>query len=59
VATDDDAPLVPTLEPGTALPRAGTSTGRTVWDWVQLVGLLLLAAGVVVLVVFALTVGGR
>jgi hypothetical protein len=32
---------------------------RDVWGWVQLVGLGLLAAGVAVLAVFALTVGGR
>jgi hypothetical protein len=32
---------------------------RDVWNWVQLFGLGLLAAGVAVLVVFALTLGGR
>jgi hypothetical protein len=32
---------------------------RDLWGWVQLVGLGLLAAGVAVLAVFALTVGGR
>jgi hypothetical protein len=32
---------------------------RDVWSWVQLVGLGLLAAGVAVLAVFALMVGGR
>jgi hypothetical protein len=33
--------------------------GRDMWGWVQLAGLGLLAAGVAVLVVFALTLGGR
>jgi hypothetical protein len=32
---------------------------RDIWDWMQLIGLGLLAAGVAVLVVFALTLGGR
>jgi hypothetical protein len=32
---------------------------RDVWDWVQLIGLGLLAAGVAVLVWFALMLGGR
>jgi uncharacterized membrane protein HdeD (DUF308 family) len=41
------------------LPSAEPARVRTVWDWVQLVGLLLLAAGVAVLVVFALTLGGH
>jgi hypothetical protein len=31
---------------------------RDAWDWMQIVGLGLLAAGVAVLVVFALTLGG-
>ena len=33
--------------------------GRDMWGWVQLAGLGLLGAGVAVLVVFALTLGGR
>jgi hypothetical protein len=32
---------------------------RDFWTWAQWVGLALLAAGVAVLIVFALTVGGR
>ena len=37
----------------------GALASRDVWDWVQLIGLGLLAAGVAVLVGFALTLGGR
>ena len=51
---DADPGLLPRRE---ALEHAPNS--RTIWDWVQLAGLLLLAAGVAVLVAFALTVGGR
>jgi hypothetical protein len=32
---------------------------RNAWDWMQIIGLGCLAAGVAVLVVFALTLGGR
>jgi len=58
VPTDDIPPVQAPAEPN-VLPPAAPTTERTVWDWVQVVGLLLLAAGVAVLVVFALTLGGH
>jgi hypothetical protein len=58
---DGDQPLKaeqPVAEPRS--PQIGeASAPRDVWYWVQLSGLLCLAAGVAVLVVFALTLGGR
>ena len=56
--TDDIPPVQAPVEPN-VLPSVTPARDRTVWDWVQVVGLVLLAAGVAVLVVFALTVGGR
>ncbi len=56
--TDDIPPFQAPVEPN-VLPRADPAPDRTVWDWMQVVGLVLLAAGVAVLVVFALTLGGR
>jgi hypothetical protein len=42
------------------LPHLGeTPAPRDAWYWMQVSGLACLAAGVAVLVVFALTVGGR
>jgi hypothetical protein len=58
VPTDDIPPVQAPAEPN-VLPSVTPGPERTVWDWVQLVGLVLLAAGVAVLVVFALTLGGR
>jgi uncharacterized membrane protein HdeD (DUF308 family) len=58
VPTDDNPPAQAPAEPN-VLPQADPSPARTVWDWMQVVGLLLLAAGVAVLVVFALTLGGH
>ena len=55
---DDIPPVQAPVEPN-VLPRADTAPDRTVWDWMQVVGLVLLAAGVAVLVVFALTLGGH
>ena len=52
---DATAPgLLPRLNAFEHAPNA-----RTIWGWVQLVGLALLAAGVAVLVAFALMLGGR
>ena len=56
--TDDIPPVQAPVEPN-VLPRADPAPHRTVWDWMQVVGLVLLAAGVAVLVVFALTLGGH
>ena len=56
--TDDNPPHPAPVDPN-VLPRVDPAPERTVWDWMQVVGLILLAAGVVVLVVFALTLGGR
>ena len=56
--TDDIPPIQVSVEPN-VLPRADPAPDRTVWDWMQVVGLVLLAAGVAVLVVFALTLGGH
>jgi uncharacterized membrane protein HdeD (DUF308 family) len=58
VATDDIPPVQAPVEQN-VLPRATPAPERTVWDWMQVVGLVLLAAGVAVLVVFALTLGGH
>jgi hypothetical protein len=58
VPTDDNPPVEAPVEPN-VLPRDNPSPERTVWDWMQVVGLILLAAGVAVLVVFALTLGGH
>jgi hypothetical protein len=58
VPTDDDQPVQAPAEPN-VLPGATPAPERTAWDWLQVVGLILLAAGVAVLVVFALTVGGH
>ena len=55
----DDVPPVPAPAEPTVLPSATPAPERTVWDWLQVVGLVLLAAGVAVLVVFALTLGGH
>jgi hypothetical protein len=61
VTIDGDQP--PQVEQADAETRSAyvdeALSSRDVWDWVQLVGLGLLAAGVAVLVVFALTLGGR
>jgi hypothetical protein len=59
VPPDDDAQVHAPSEVRTVVPPATPAPVRTVWDWMQIVGLLLLAAGVAVLVVFALTLGGR
>ncbi len=56
--TDDNPPPQAAVDPN-VLPRADPAPDRTVWDWMQVVGLVLLAAGVAVLVVFALTLGGH
>ena len=56
--TDDIPPVQAPVEPN-VLPRADQAPDRTLWDWMQVVGLVLLAAGVAVLVVFALTLGGH
>ena len=56
--TDDNPPPQAPVDPN-VLPRADPEPERTVWDWMQVVGLVLLAAGVAVLVVFALTLGGH
>ena len=56
--TDDIPPVQAPVEPN-VLPLATPPPERTVWDWVQVVGLVLLAAGVAVLVIFALTRGGH
>ncbi len=56
--TDDIQPVQAPIEPN-VLPQVTPAPQRTVWDWVQVVGLVLLAAGVAVLVVFALTLGGH
>jgi uncharacterized membrane protein HdeD (DUF308 family) len=58
VPTDDIPPVQAPVE-SNVLPRADPAPDRTVWDWMQVVGLVLLAAGVAVLVVFALTLGGH
>jgi uncharacterized membrane protein HdeD (DUF308 family) len=58
VPTDDIPPVQAPVEPN-VLARADPAPDRTVWDWMQVVGLVLLAAGVAVLVVFALTLGGH
>jgi hypothetical protein len=60
VPTDDNPPPQAPVDPN-ALPRAEPEPApeRTVWDWMQVVGLVLLAAGVAVLVAFALTLGGH
>ena len=55
--TDDNPPPQAPVDPN-VLHRADPPE-RTVWDWMQVVGLVLLAAGVAVLVVFALTLGGH
>jgi hypothetical protein len=55
----DDIPPVQSPAVSNVLPRADPAPERTVWDWMQVVGLILLAAGVAVLVVFALTLGGH
>jgi hypothetical protein len=58
---DGDQPLKaeqPIAEPRS--PHVGEPpASRDAWYWVQLSGLVCLAAGVAVLVVFALTLGGR
>jgi hypothetical protein len=59
VPTDDNSRAQAPAEPNVVLPRADPVPARTVWDWMQVVGLVLLAAGVAVLVVFALTLGGH
>jgi uncharacterized membrane protein HdeD (DUF308 family) len=50
-------------EQSVAEPRAAylgeAPASRDTWYWMQLSGLVCLAAGVAVLVVFALTLGGR
>lgn len=56
--SDDIQPVQAPADPN-VLPRATAAPERTVWDWMQVVGLVLLAAGVAVLVVFALTRGGH
>ena len=56
--TDDIPPVQASVEQN-VLPPVTPAPERTVWDWVQVVGLVLLAAGVAVLVVFALTLGGH
>ena len=56
--TDDNPPPQAPVDPN-VLPIADPAPERTVWDWMQVVGLVLLAAGVAVLVVFALTLGGH
>ena len=56
--TDDIPPVQAQVDPN-VLPPVTPAPERTVWDWVQVVGLVLLAAGVAVLVVFALTLGGH
>jgi hypothetical protein len=58
VPTDDIPPVQAPVDPN-VLPRDDPAPARTVWDWMQVVGLVLLAAGVAVLVVFALTLGGH
>ena len=56
--TDDIPPVQAPVEPS-LFPPVTPAAERTIWDWVQVVGLVLLAAGVAVLVVFALTLGGH
>ena len=56
--TDDNPPPQAPVDPN-VLPRADPAPERTGWDWMQVVGLVLLAAGVAVLVAFALTLGGH
>jgi hypothetical protein len=56
VPTDDIPPVQAPVEPN-VLAQSGPAPGRNVWDWMQIVGLVLLAAGVAVLVVFALARG--
>jgi uncharacterized membrane protein HdeD (DUF308 family) len=58
VPTDDHPPVQAPVEPN-VLRREDPSPERSVWDWMQVFGLVLLAAGVAVLVVFALTLGGH
>jgi uncharacterized membrane protein HdeD (DUF308 family) len=58
VPTDDNPPPQAPVDQN-VLPRADPAPERTAWDWMQVVGLVLLAAGVAVLVVFALTLGGH
>ena len=55
----DDNPPPPAPVDRNVLPEADPAPERTFWDWMQVVGLVLLAAGVAVLVAFALTLGGR
>jgi uncharacterized membrane protein HdeD (DUF308 family) len=58
---DGDQPLKaeqPVAEPRSRLVGEQPAS-RDPWYWVQISGLACLAAGVVVLVVFALTLGGR
>jgi hypothetical protein len=59
VPTDDNQPVPAPVEPNVVLRQDDPAPARTVWDWMQVVGLVLLAAGVAVLVVFALTLGGH
>ncbi len=56
---DDNSPVQAPADPNVLPQAAAPATERTVWDWMQVVGLVLLAAGVAVLVVFALTLGGH
>jgi hypothetical protein len=62
VTFDADQPSQ-TLGPEVAERRyeyvGAAPTSRDMWGWIQLLGLGLLGAGVAVLVVFALTLGGR
>jgi hypothetical protein len=59
VPTDDSPPVQAPHEPTVVPQAAAPAPRRTVWDGMQVVGLVLLAAGVAVLVVFALTLGGH
>lgn len=57
--TDAEAPVEETHDEAIYQHVRDAPASRDVWGWVQLVGLGLLAAGVAVLVVFALTLGGH